>query len=340
MDTKNIKHMTRISTAILLSSLLVSCSTRTADVAEALPEGPRNDRYYWMEDSVSWVEIKDGKFGIYWEGAATIEPVYEIDDLLGSIRLDGYCYFYDGAHFAIGRDGKWGVMDNRGVVTIPFEYEHVKIQRGEDDKMMCAGVRKNGKYAVAGPTGEVVTGFDYEEFYGDFNWRSPENPLIAMHKGDRVVFYDLTNKKEVGRAPDSEFTQGIVTVRFNGKSGVIVPDGSFVVPAEYDWVIAAGGTGPWYFTVCNDGRCGIWLTGKGLVLPMEYESATIERVDDKLFYIASRDSLSALLDDKGNNLTDFDYEYFYVDDSIGLVASRREKLYAIDGKGNETEIRQ
>jgi hypothetical protein len=323
----------RITPLIVL--IIIGCGSRNTEV----PQQILNQRIYWMEDSVSWVEVKNGKFGISWEGQQTIESEYDIDDLMGSIIWDGYCYFTDGAHFALGRDGKWGVMDNHGTVIIPFEYEHVKIQiDSESGITRFAAVKKGGKYAIAGPTGEVLTGHDYDAFYGDFHWRVHDRPIITMAKGGRAVFYDLDARTELSHAPEGEFEEATKSLNYNGNYGVINANGEFVVPPQYDVVANGGGPDGAYYMVCQGNQCGIYLVGTGIVLPMKYQNATTEKVGGKLFYIVSREDRYALLDEEGQSLTDFDYDYFLVDDSVGLVAGKGEKRYKIDGEGEETAL--
>ena len=328
--------MTLLRCLPLAALFALGCGSGTTDTAQS----ELNQRIYWMEDSVSWVEVKNGKFGIYWEGKMTIEPVYDIDNLMESILWDGYAYFSEGAHFALGREGKWGVLDNYGTVIIPLEYEHVKIQREEASFVTrFAGLRKDGKYAIAGPGGELVTDFVYDEFYGDFHWREHPNPIIAMAKGDRIVFYDYDNHKELTEAPEGEFEQPTVAVRLKDKAGVIIQDGTFVVPPEYEGVFFVGGTGPWYYGVCNDGICGLFLTGKGLVLPIKYGSISLFDAYDRNFYVAQKDEHFGLVSNDGEELTEFKYDDIFKDDSLGIVAWVGNKVYKIDENGTEAFVR-
>jgi hypothetical protein len=291
------------------------------------------------EDSTSYVEIVNGKFGIVMEGKRTLETKYQIENFEEAIRYDGNAYFYDGAAFVLGLDGKWGVMDNRGKLILPFEYDYVRIERDFDnDKMEFAGVEKNGKVALADRNGKLLTGFDFDAFYGyylPYGMRL-SSPKLALKQGAKVVFYDPESKKILSEAPEQEFGVEAKTVYYKNKMGAISRTGEIILPVEYDAVYSTDGTSYSYksqtLAVGNNGKYGIWQYGKGMILPMQYASATAGYVNSKMYFVVTENGKHALLNKEGQNITGFEYDSMYIYNEM-IVGTKGDIQYKIETSG-------
>ncbi len=299
-----------------------------------------NRKIEWGEqDATSYVEIKDGKFGIVTQGVATIPTKYQIEQLDYMIRYDGSAYFHDSAQFALGLDGKWGIMNNRGNIIVPFEYDYIHIQRDEVwDRMEFAGVEKNGKCAIMNSKGKLITGFDYDAFLGYYKNDAmlTENAKLAMRIGNKVVFYDPVTKKNLALSPLQEFGVESKLVYYKMKMGAISQNGEIILPIEYDDVQCVNEhfeNRNQALSVGNGGKYGVWQFGKGFILPMQFESATIGYVNGNPLFIASENKKYALLDATGKNLTEFEYRYLTID--FGKITGIKGDDYydiASDGK--------
>lgn len=293
----------------------------------------RNERIYWMEDSVSWVEVKDDKFGIVWEGQTVIEPVYEIERLEDAINLDGYCYFSDGAHFALGRDGKWGVINNRGRIIVPFEYDYLKLQRDDEaDTMAFAGVEKNGKVAIMDGSGQLITGYDYEAFYGYYRvpYMLAREAKIIVKKADRIVFYDPLTKTELSRAPDVQFGEPSMYANYKGKWGLLSQDGKILVPVEFEELGPADlSDDSDLMIVGNNGKYGIWRITTRLVVPVEFERIEVERVSGMPYFAAAKGKRWGLYSSDGKSITGHEYDSLIFDSIsiVGLKAGERVSIH-------------
>ena len=298
------------------------------------------------EDSTSYVAIVNGKFGIVMEGIRTLETKYEIENFEEAIRYDGNAYFQDGAAFVLGLDGKWGVMDNRGQVILPFEYDYVRIERNFDnDHMEFAGVEKNGKVALADRNGNLLTGFDFDAFYGyylPYGMRL-SSPKLALKQGTKVVFYDPESKKTLQEAPEQEFGVEVKTVYYKNKMGVISRTGEIILPVEYDAVYSTDGTSYSYksqvVSVGKNGKYGIWQYGKGMLLPMQYASAAAGYVNSKMYFLVTENGKYALLDPEGKNVTGFEYDNMVIYDGI-IVGKKGDIQYKIETSGATTLFKE
>ena len=318
-------------------------------VAFATAQTVQSDiRVRWgEEDSTSYVQIKNGKFGIVMEGKETIPPIYDIENFQEAVNYDGNAYFSDGADFVLGLNVKWGVINNRGVVKIPFEYDYIRMERAyEDQQMEFAGVQKNEKIALMDRNGKLLTGFDYDAFYGYYKnsfMMSLSSTRIALQKGNTILFYDPSTKK-MEKANDDVFnTPESKIVWYKDKAGVISRNGELLLPAEYDNIYSANDAAfqnrSQLLSVSKNGKFGIWQYGKGLILPMQYSSARVSESEGKRFFIVSENEKYALLDEAGKNLTDFEYTSIYIYEN-NITGTKGDDEYRIAPDGKATLLKK
>ncbi|HET6991475.1 MAG TPA: WG repeat-containing protein [Bacteroidia bacterium] len=318
--------------SILLSVFFIPAFSQLGE-NRTIPWGEQNDD--------SYVEIKDGKFGLVMQGKVTIPTKYQIEQLNEMINFDGNAYFPDSAQFALGLDGKWGIMNNRGIIIVPFEYDYIHIERSyPTDRLEYAGVEKNGKCAIMDSKGKLITGYDYDAFYGYYKNDAmlTDNPKLAMKLGDRVVFYDPVTKKNLPTSPLQEFGVESKLVYYKMKMGAVSQNGDIILPVVYDDV---RGTGENFenrnqpLCVGNAGKYGIWQFGKGFILPMQYEAAGIGYVGGSPLFVVSQNKKWALLDATGKNLTGYEYDNLYI--SFGEISGMKGKdSYVITRDGKAT----
>lgn len=111
------------------------------------------------------------------------------------------------------KNGKQGLMDYGGNILLPFEYDFVTFM---DDKNIY--LARDNVY----------------DYYYDLNLNlicEPSEIMSSHHGGD----------------------DNLLTVKKNGKTGIITTDGKEIVPCIYEDIYSRDG----YFTVRLDGLCGI-----------------------------------------------------------------------------------
>lgn len=312
----------------------------------AFAQAPGDMHVRWgEEDSTSYVEIVNGKFGIVMEGKRTLEAKYDIENFQEAVNFDGNAYFSDSADFVLGLDGKWGVINNRGQVKVPFEYEYIRMERAyEDQRMQYAGVQKNGKIALMDHNGKLLTGFEYDAFYGFYKngfMMSLSTTNVVLRKGDKILFYDPATKKLQPKATDVFNTPESKLVWYKDKVGVISRNGEILLPVEYDQVFTQDGLGledrNQILTVVKDKKQGIWQYGKGMILPMQYASARAYVVDGKMYFVVSEKEKYALLNAEGKNITGYEYDQLYGYEGK-IRGEKNEVLYTISPTGVATPI--
>jgi hypothetical protein len=292
------------------------------------------------EDSTSYVEIVNGKFGIVMEGKRTLEAKYDIENFQEAVNYDGNAYFSDSADFVLGLDGKWGVINNRGQIKIPFEYEYIRMERAyEDQRMQYAGVQKNGKIALMDHNGKLLTGFEYDAFYGFYKngfMMSLSSTNVVLRKGEKILFYDPSTKKLLNANDDVFNTPESKIVWYKGKVGVISRNGEILLPVEYDNAFTQDGMvfqdRNQLLTVVKDRKEGIWQHGKGIILPIQYATARAGYVQGKMYFIVSEKEKYALLNSESKNITGYEYDQLYISDDQ-VRGEKGEKVYNISATG-------
>lgn len=292
------------------------------------------------EDSTSYVEIVNGKFGIVMEGKQTLEAKYDIENFQEAVNYDGNAYFSDGADFVLGLDGKWGVINNRGIIKIPFEYEYIRMVRAyEDQHMEYAGVQKNGKIALMDRNGKLLTGFEYDAFYGYYKndfMMSYSSTQVVLQKEGKILFYDPPTKKMMNENKDVFNTPESKIVWYKNKVGVISRNGEILLPVEYDNIFTPDGMAfqdrKQLLIVVKDGKQGVWQYGKGIILPMQYASARADYAQGKMYFIVSEKDKYALLDAAGKSITGYEYDQIYISDDK-IIGEKGEASYTIGTNG-------
>jgi hypothetical protein len=307
---------------------------------------PEDQHIRWgEEDSTSYVVMKNGKFGMVMEGKETIPAKYDIENFMSAIIWDGNAYFSDGADFVLGLDGKWGVMNNRGVIKVPFEYDHIEMERDQTNQQMeYAGVEKNGKVAIMDGKGKLLTGFEFDAFFGYYKngyQMSFSFTKLAVQKGNKVLFFDPQTKKLLAKNNDTQTTPRAKIIEYKNKRGVINRDGELLLPAEYDQIFSADGADfkeqSQPLSIGKNGKYGIWQYGKGIILPLEYGSARCGLVQNKMYFVVSKNEMYALLNTEGKNITEYMYSSMYIYENK-IVGVKEGHDFNIDTNGKATLV--
>lgn len=221
-----------------------------------------NGHFDWYND--------ERKYGYIDRTGREVVPVGEYD-----FFDDSFC---DGL-LKVGKNGKWGLINETGEVVLPVEYVMIgdfrdglaEVKRESDDV-------NDGKYGLIDKTGRLVLPAEYDAVdirpggYAEV-WRNGESSTVDRTgkeppKGDGIEFYN-------GVAVVAKWEPGHVTYNLIDKSGNIVAPLDFLEDAfgcqiePFSEGLAAICTG----LSSGSGKWGyIDTTGK-LVVPFEYTDA-------------------------------------------------------------------
>lgn len=209
--------------------------------APVLPTGDGCTGYGWSFGSFSGdflIFSHDGRYGLMdRSGAYLIRPVY---DKLAPLANPSYFKAFSG--------GKAGVVDYRGNVIVPLEYDYVGNM--EEDMII---VGRSGKYGCYDSKGIMLfqPEFDMMKEFSDGKSHVQNNGLYGFvdNKGNVLrnsaeeeeeprsrVVVSLSGKMLVKLVYDSggTFSCGLAPLSQDGKFGYINMDGNFAVPRIYD----------------------------------------------------------------------------------------------------------
>lgn len=201
------------------------------------------------------------------------------------IKYDSADDFSEGLA-AVSMKGKYGYIDKTGKLVIPFEYDSV---RSFVDGI--AMVFKNELWGYIDKTGKVIVPCEYE--YIDHNNQFVGNRYIRFYKDGKLGF--IQNKKELIVIFPGEyeydyidfFSEGLATVRKDGKSGCINTDGQLVIPCVYDGV---GDFSDGVARAIKDGKWGVIDKSGNAVLPFEYDNISIIHIAGNPYIFIEDDS--------------------------------------------------
>jgi len=194
------------------------------------------------------------------KGKWVVEPTFE-----GLHRSNGYDTVADGL-FVAQRDGKWGYINERGGVVIPFQYERaMAFSEGlasvaPSDRAKWGYIDREGKIRIE-PQFNMALGFiDGRAMvargdFGGWGFIDSTGKTVVPFKHDSVLTFDYSGRAFVtkdGRsymidrdgarvgtkdfAQASSFSGGLAAVREikDGPMGFINPQGEYVIKPAFD----------------------------------------------------------------------------------------------------------
>ena len=210
---------------------------------------------------------------------------------------------------AVKKDRKTGYIDKSGQVVIPFEYNDAfYFSEG------LASVKKEERWGCIDKTGKIIIPFQYagpqlfkEGLSATGNGYIDKNSQAVQFHYD----YDYDDRDVWEKC----FSEGLASVRKNGKYGYINKSGQVVIPFEYDW---ARPFNEGLAAVVKDGKGGYIDQSGQVVVPFEYDSAT---VFSEGLALVRKDRGWGYIDKNGRTVIPFEYNEHYLagDFSEGLA---------------------
>lgn len=135
-------------------------------------------------------------------------------------------YGKEGSYYAVvAFEGKFGYINEKGEVLIPFMYEWANIFTEG-----IAAVKLNGKYGFINMNNETVIPFRY-----DFAGKVSSN-MARVQKGNTWTFINVATRTELPLQfyGANDFSEGLASVlNENGQWGFINPQGIYVIAPKY-----------------------------------------------------------------------------------------------------------
>ena len=125
------------------------------------------------------------------------------------------------------KDNKWGLINLKGEVIIPFKYSSIKYF-----KEGLASVKLNGKYGYIDSSGKTVIPFIYDyafEFSEGFASVCFIDDSCGYINKEGQVVIPFQYQKNYG----SEFSEGLAEIKINEQYGFIDKNGKIVVSTKY-----------------------------------------------------------------------------------------------------------
>ena len=211
-----------------------------------LPVGYLGEGVFWRKfnDEVTYLDAKSGKevlsqykhIGNFRNGLAAL-----IDEDIGKhgyinrkgklkvpVMYDNTRYMIDANTSPLRKNSKWGILDKRGRVVIPFIYQDIR----KSFKNYTA--RLNSKWGVLDKKGKVLMPFLYESIS---RFYSPKNDLYTVWLNRKCGVVTQTNRVVVPLQYDwveNRFYNGLLKVKLNDLYGYVDTTGKEVILPVYE----------------------------------------------------------------------------------------------------------
>jgi len=229
------------------------------DLEDGVIEAPRDAYNHAKENRVEWFK-SDGRYGFknLLTEKVLIQPEYEEIDLTFS-------------DFMIGRkNGQTGVINTKGEVVIPFEFQKIKTSSPNIKKrfpwLLAA---KNGFWGLIDPAGRTMEPFEWTEamyYYQTDSLVLLSKPGLQrlLDRQGRTVVETHFDRWEIGGRIDR--TKHICA-RQNGKVGLVDFQHKVVLPFEFEYLMWVEDN-----VVCifKDNRYGLVTLDGRPILPVEH----------------------------------------------------------------------
>lgn len=280
---------------------------------------------------------RDGKYGfINRSGEEVILPQY--------FNVSG---FSDGVS-AVCLDGKWGFINTKGEEVIPFQYDSAG---GFFDGL--ASVMIDGKGGYINKAGELVIppqfdyAFDFSEglarvrVEGKYGFINTRGELViapqfefAHDFSDGVATVQLNRTNYYIDKSGNYITpkrQGLTPAQEGGKEGYVDPNGTLVIPYQFD---LAGEFSEGLAVVCVGGKFGYVNESGEMVIPPQFTLA--ERFSNGMAAVQLDDGYYGFINREGEMVIAprFPVTTYFYDDGYAICYDEAGVLMIIDRNGN------
>ncbi len=252
---------------------------------------------------------------------------YEVKAPWFEFELNGQeAHFEESAWFSFIKKGKWGIVDIQDNVKIPFAYEWTRVIHREiagRTGVVSLILKEKGKYAWQRVDAKAATGFDFDEYLGEY-----ENNLF-FKMGNKAVALDAISGARVEGFNRDYFN----LIDAEDSVGVVSASGKIIIPFKYE--IADIGKVQNYVVFGNRDQLGIADLYGNVLLSPNYTDIKGLSIDPPM--IAARNSenqvaVFLLEGEKPEKITDFKYNYAVKDgDQIRISIDNKTGYLSTSG---------
>ncbi|MFR9503529.1 MAG: WG repeat-containing protein [Rikenellaceae bacterium] len=255
-------------------------------------------------------------------------------------QSDAVTRFHGEQYGVIEEDGKCGVVDIYDNTYISCSYSHIRIVGDRAIVSTAAGER------VVDMNNRAIV----EPYYQEIEILESGHIVAYGDMGDTYIYNeDGTLFREVESGVESlgsEFSNGYLMIRRDGKYGFLGSDGQIAIPIEWDAVSTECDTG--LFCVKRGGKWGYIDVDSNVVIDFKYDKAHgfINGYAEVMLGDISRKvgsvipTLSGVINTKGEEVMPVKYEQlkphsksFFSSDLFPVVLSEGDDWVAIDSHG-------
>jgi hypothetical protein len=221
-----------------------------------------------------------------------------------------YLQYWDKGLYIVSLNNKFGVINIKEEVCIPFEYDRIETS-SKDKKLIFV---KNNKYGLMDKNGKTLT----KELYDDLNVADSKTLYYAFKSGNKCGLLDINCKKlfEIESDGVSFLTSStIAQFRKEGKIGFINDRGKVIFQAIFERVDYFSGKNQFTFT--ENKKLGIGSYDGKILIPALYEEISQEVLNEESYFI------------KGKNKDNFD---FYDTNCRKIASFKGDWPFIIDDK--------
>lgn len=242
----------------------------------------------------------------------------------------------------VQKDGKWGYIDIRGELVIPFKFFNARefsgglaaVQTDQKENKKLDFIEE--KWSFINKQGIAITSTGYETV-GDFS----EELAAVPGKDGKYGYIDKKGKQVISHqfVNATPFNGGLALAKQKGFWGYINTKGKFVISPEFDGArpfsedlaAVSNMTMKWGYTdkkgnmaipytyysaasfksghavVCETDQCGIIDKKGNVVLPMKYKS--LKRISSEYYAVNISGNKWGVIDIKGNFIIPAVYDY-------------------------------
>ena len=253
-------------------------------------------------------------------------------------------YVMQGYYWAQKQDGKWGALDAKGEIHLPFEYDDV-VHASVNEQKEEIVVAKAGKYFRIDTNGNTISKqYDYLRPSTEAGYAIIRNEigLAIIDKDEQIIAQ--THYQEHYRSncyPDWLFywcTPDSIAFYEEEKFGSMTAQGQVIAEPKYSHVMHSNLRDVIIVRETslesNEAHEGAIRTNGEVVLPMEYQSI-IPRKKYNILIIKKNDKYG-LVDNQGNMILPMEYDSMSINNEQGLAAiavSKDGESYLINEKG-------
>lgn len=174
------------------------------------------------------------------------------------------------------KNGKYGIVNSNNQVVIPFEYDREIIF----DEEGIAHTQKNGKWGIIDKNNRIVTPFKHSTVYDRYRMSSSFIYRIEFTTGWKKTIIDANRRPILPEYDDiggnmTSIQCGYICVKKNGKWGVVSRKNKILIPLIYESI------GDIYvmrfykdqlFIAKKNGKYGVIDSKNKTIIPFEYEA--------------------------------------------------------------------